>query len=919
MIGFKSFAEKTKVKFQPGFTALVGPNGCGKSNVVDAVRWVLGEKSARSMRGEKMEDVIFAGTDQMKPLSMAEVSLEFDNSGGLLPIDGNTLTVARRLYRDGESEYLVNGRQVRLKEIEALFYDTGVGKNTYSVMEQGKIDQIISTKPEERRYIFEEAAGVSRYKHQKKESVKKLEETKRNVSRIQDILHEVERDRNHKQKQAERTERYQELNEQLSIYKIKKHVQRSSDFLARAEELEKKMGELVRRREELSAKVSSVNSIIEQKEYKKNAIQLELFEQDKQLVSYQHSLQYIDERISRNKSLLQDAEERLARSEAQIAQKKQNLDDLENKINQESERGGRLEKELSEMTEVIRTKEDEQQRLTGQINDWSETIKTNRQSIDQIEKNLKEEQEQLKVVIGKLVIEIEKRKQELEQEESERQVYRSRLYEWLDSTRAKSERLIEQLSENAEAQSLRHAVRDFVTHLDLDSFQNDLKAFESFEDGFRSIFFAKGGIQEQKEEIQTRIEQGEADREAHLSENNRLEESIQQGRERLENLKEELKELHVRNSKQRNELDWVHKQLNQFHQQKKDLQEQVQSFQSEIDLIKSNIEDWKKEIAEFEEQLQDFSGKESSLRNQMRQLTEERDSIEQEVSRHKTEIHRENVELDKVKPKIDTYEKSLMEIRLKDEQLKEQIYNQYELDYQEALRRAQEIDLEGQALTSKIDALKKEINELGVINHLAVDEYNELNERYQFYNKQYEDLLKAQTDIYAIIADIDKASLELFNKSFEDIRKSFESIFQLLFNGGSADILLMDPDNPLESGIDIVVHPPGKRPKHISLLSGGEKSLVAIALLFSIYEIKPSPFCFLDEIDAALDEQNVDRFIKLLQKFSDTSQFIIITHNKKTMSMANTIYGITMDHPGISSIISLQLEKTKKGEEKLKV
>ncbi len=919
MFGFKSFADKTKIDFKPGFTALVGPNGCGKSNVVDALKWVLGEKSARSMRGEKMEDVIFAGTDGHKALSMSEVTLEFENSGGLLPIDGDNLRVTRRLYRDGESEYLINNRKVRLKEIESLFYDTGVGKQAYSVMEQGRIDQIVSSKPEERRYIFEEAAGISKYKFQKKETVRKLEETKLNLNRAQDILHEIERDREQKRKQAQTTENYQSLKKELTDYEIKRYVLKSADFLERKSALEEKLSNLIKRREELSAQVSSVNSLIEEREYKKNAIQLELFEQDKQLVAFKHSLSHIEDQLQRNKSLLQEAKHRLDATEQKLEQRKKNIESLDNQLADLIEKQKQLEQEIAELAHQLEEKKNADNQHKNQIIQWEQQLRANRQEIIDIEKNLVNKQELLKEIIGKLVVEIEKRKKELEQDEEKRSYHRQNIYNQLDAIELSVQKIYDLAAMPVESaqvfsdwyQKWQTVVKEVLEPLDMKVLRQEIHSFESFEDGFRSIFFAKGGIQEQKEDLQNLIAQMQSRKEFLIEENNQLEISIAEAREKREILKDEWNQLNTKLTKESNELSWIKKQIEQFTTQRNQLLEQSESYLKEIQTIQKRINDWNTEIFEFEGQLKDFNEKEIKIQSQIRELAGERDSIEQEVSKFKSQIHRERVELNQVQPKIENFERLLIELRLKDEQIQDQLYNEYELDFSDAKEKAQNVDLPENDLNAKISQLKKSIQELGVINHLALDEFKELEERYQFYVKQYQDMLKAQEDIYNIIKDIDQASTKLFIENFAKIRTSFSNIFQKLFQGGKADVLLIDTENPLESGIDIVVHPPGKKPKHISLLSGGERSLVAIALLFAVYEIKPSPFCFLDEIDAALDERNIDRFIHLLDQFAGKSQFIVISHNKRTMAAADTIFGVTMEEPGISKLVSMRLETAK--------
>lgn len=921
MSGFKSFAEKTIIEFEPGFNALVGPNGCGKSNVVDAIKWVLGEKSARSIRGEKMEDVIFAGTDSFKAQSMAEVKLVFENKSGILPISGDSIAVVRRLYRDGESEYLINDQKVRLKEIERIFFDTGVGKHAYSVMEQGKIDQIISTKPEDRRYIFEEAAGISRYKHQKKETLKKLEETNVNIQRIQDILREIDRERNVTQKQAEKTQEYQELKKNLSLFEIKLYVDQGERLLEKAANIDERLQNLTMRREELSAKVSSVNAIIEEKEYKKNAIQLELFEHDKKLLSFRHSLQHLDEHLSRNRRLLEDTNNKIRNIEGKIEERHKNLSSIQEKINTLDRQEEEVKQKLRQHEDKLTDLRNRESALVGQIEKNKETLKTNKGRIEFLDREIQQLQEKIKEVIGELVIAIEKRKSELVQEEETRQSYQQEIYQSLDNYHTRLSNFLKEL-EHIEKSPSEQAVEEFkqfivvnkekLTGINFAELRGRIERFAALEDGFRSIFFQEGGIQSQKEELQKNLEDNQRQKEELNHQNRLLEEEQPQLESKKNELSSNISDLKSEISKDNNEMQWLSKQRDEFNLQLFDVQSQITQYSEEINEHRKEIENWNQEIRDFEKQLYEFSGQEDKIKESIQELSNIREELQVDVEKHKLEIHRESEELKNLNPKILDFEKSLLEVKLKDEQVKEYLYTQYELDFSEAKLKADELEkLQNEKINfqQKVAELKRKIDSLGVINHLAIEELQDLEERHSFYQQQLDDMDVARKDIVNLLQDIDRESLQLFTKTFVEIRSSFARIFQVLFEGGEADIMLIDPEQPLDSGVDIVVQPPGKKPKHLSLLSGGEKSLIAIALLFAVYETKPSPFCFLDEIDAALDENNVSRFITMLKEFSESTQFIVITHNKRTMSMANTIYGVTMEKAGISKLVSMKLEK----------
>ncbi len=910
MMGFKSFAEKTIISFESGFNALVGPNGCGKSNVVDAIKWVLGEKSARSIRGEKMEDVIFSGTDELKATSLAEVRLVFENQEGILPISGIEISITRRLYRDGESEYLINDRQVRLKEIEALFLDTGVGKHAYSVMEQGKIEQIVSTKPEDRRYIFEEAAGISRYKHQKRETIKKLEETSQNIKRIHDLLGEISRERDIKKRQSEKTRKYQELKQSLSLYEIKLYVLRARSLWEKSSKIDTRLAELTRQREELSAKVSAVNALIEEKDYKRNAIQLELFEQDKKLIGYQHSLQHIEDRLQRNRRLLQDSHRKILEVEKRIQERQENLNQIQEKVRSIEEDTVFLQDKLSSHEEhnrnrkaLLHAKEERMQSARSQL-------QSNRQEIVQLDKESHQMESDLKAVIGRLVVALEQRKTELVAEEGHRQSIKNEIYSELDQLQRDTEQLFGLLSLAANpGENIFADARQILSHFNISALREKIIRFESFEDGFRSIFFEKGGIHSQKEEIQFSLSRNKDRKDFLLVQNQELEQELSALFDEQKLLQAEINQLQIDISKDKNELQWLHKQRQEYLRQLADIQNQIHQYHEEMNHIRSQTEEWTRESKEFEQQLLEFAGQEGRLKETIRELAEKREELSVDMEKFRRQIHRESEELKQIQPKILDFEKSLLEVKIKDEQVKEYLYNQYELDFQEAAEKAEEIVVADADIEKKVIEVKRDIDSLGTINHLALEELADLETRDSFYRTQLDDMEGARTDILNLLQDIDRESVSLFQKTFEDVRTSFIIIVKKLFEGGDADIFLTNPENPLESGIDITVQPPGKKPKHLSLLSGGEKSLIAIALLFAVYETKPSPFCFLDEIDAALDEGNVDRFIRMLKQFEVKTQFIVITHNKRTMSMAKTIYGVTMEKAGISKLVSMKLEQ----------
>ncbi len=429
IFGFKSFADKTTLEFEPGITVIVGPNGCGKSNVVDAMKWVLGEKNAKNIRGTKMEDIIFTGTEQRKAVSLAEASITIDNSGNILDLESDTVTIGRRIFRDGESEYLINKSPVRLKDIDKLLMDTGIGKSAYSVMEQGKMDLILSTKAEDRRYIFEEAAGISRYKLQKKESLKKLQDTSDNLERLNDIIKEIEREKDFKGKQADKTKQYLTFIAQHNELDLKVNIIKFNSIIKKQSKLQQDIERFKKDREAISASVSKISAENEKDEKRKNDLQHELFEQEKRLHAYKIRLEDIDVKTVKNRDQIKEHEIRIGSIKEKLGERTGSLERLD-KQKVEAEQSG---------IEILKKIEDDKGKLNTFFNTRKEKIESIHNSRDKIEENkkviiekeanIKKMRDALEVVIKKLIDAIEKRKAELQESEEERQDVRNKIYE----------------------------------------------------------------------------------------------------------------------------------------------------------------------------------------------------------------------------------------------------------------------------------------------------------------------------------------------------------------------------------------------------------------------------------------------------------------------------------------------------------
>jgi chromosome segregation protein len=903
LYGFKSFADKTQINFEPGITVIIGPNGCGKSNVVDAIKWVLGEKQAKNIRGDKMEDIIFAGTEQRKQLSLSEVFVTIDNSNRLLEFDSDSVTVGRRIFRDGESEYLINKSPVRLKDVEKLFMDTGIGKSSYSVMEQGKMDLILSTKPEDRRYIFEEAAGISKYKFQKKESLKKLTETSDNLERINDIIKEIEREKDFKSKQAETTKVYISLKGELADLDIKINCMRYQDLSRKQAKIQDDIEKHNRERASISARVSTTSADNEKDDKRKNDIQHQLFELEKRLHAYRIRVEDIDVKTEKNKVLIEEEKSLRKGVEDKIAERNKNLDRLLD------------EKKKAELSgvEIGRKIEDDKQKLAAffttrkrkidSIHASRDSIEEKKGSIKEAEGALKNHRALLEDVIRKLVDAIEKRKAELEGSEQERSQVRRVIDERISAAEDALRKAAAEIRGGMADRAL-----DILASIDMVSLKNDILKFEGYEDGFRSILFDKTGIHAEKEDLDRKIRDLIEGIDRLRNEIAALEAHIQHEQVELEDVNQMITRIEKDLSRNENERDWIEKHLQSLGSQIVDFRKQIEHYGGEIHRAEKKIEDLTSEIREWDQRLIEFNERSESLLKEIAALTEKRVGIESTIHERKNVARKDEEELQRVVEKITNLDKSQVELIFKKNSIEEHLWIEYEKKIEDIMNlnvRDAQID----SLTVRSQDLKKQIQDLGPINNLAIEEYRNLKKRFEYYIKQKKDIEKAREDIFAVIEDINRTSIEMFMDTFKSIQKNFSDIFRQLFEGGDAAIELDDMSNVLECGIEVLIRPPGKKLKSINLLSGGERALTAIALLFATYMVKPSPFCFLDEIDAPLDEQNVGRFVRLLKEFARGSQFIIVTHNKKTMSIGETLYGVTMEEPGISKLISVKMDK----------
>ena len=903
LFGFKSFADRTYIKFEPGVTAIVGPNGCGKSNIVDAVKWVVGEKQARSLRGQKMEDIIFSGTDNRKPLSLAEVQLTIDNTYRILDFDADEVSIGRRVFRDGESEYLLNKSTVRLKDIEKLFMDTGIGKSAYSVMEQGRMDLILSTRAEDRRYIFEEAAGISRYKLQKKESLRRLEESSDNLKRIGDLIREIEREKELKARQAERTKEYLVLKERRKECDINLSILKFRAFDRRLKKITADIEKLNQEREDIISRIASTSSENEADEKMHNDTQHQIWELDKRLTEYKVRLDSIDDNVKMHRRSIAEQDERLSDIAKKISdceeRKKGYLDDREKTMFDQSEMKTKSEDGQKTLQEYF----DKRNALIDLIHDSRNDIEKNKELIREHEKRLAALREELEVVIRQLILAIDRRKAELADSENERQSVREKFHNLLDAADEALHFAMDSLTKG-----LADEVLEFIKKIDMTLIREAVTTFESFEDGFRSILFDKTGIHAQKEELDSSINKHMDTLLALRNKNTELEDFIVKKQVEREGIDAEISLIEKDLSKYGEAISHIKKHLHTLNFQITDVERQIKSHKKDTEKTSNVVETLLSEIGEWEKRIAEFNEKSELLVKEHGELVLKQNGITKRIHDRKNVSVMDEENLAKAVERITALDKSTVELSFQKNGLEEYLWTEYETKAADSENIV--IEESETVIGEKLQALRREIQPLEQqINPLAIEEFNELKKRFEFYANQKKDIEKAREDILSVIDETNKTLLEMFLDTFMEIQKNFSRIFKQLFEGGDAGIELIDPENILDSGIEINVRPPGKKTKNINLLSGGERALTAIALLFATYMVRPSPFCFLDEIDAPLDAQNIGRFIKILKEFSVGTQFIIVTHSQTTMRIGESIYGITMEEPGVSKLVSKKISK----------
>ena len=969
--GFKSFADKTNLEFTKGINGIVGPNGSGKSNVVDAIRWVLGEQSVKSLRGDgTMTDVIFSGSKSRNAMNVASVSLTFDNSDNFLPLNYDEVEIKRRVYKDGSNEYFLNNEKVRLKDLTNLLLDSNVAKESFNIISQGKIEAIISSKPVDRRVIFEEAAGVLKYKRRKEEAIRKLDKTHDNKNRINDILKELE-DRLEPLKIAkDKAIEYKDVNEKLENLEIALITKDITNINFEYQESKNKIDILNKDVIELLATNSKNEAKIEK--YKTNISSL-----DKQIKIMQEKvleLTTLSERLNSQKILINERKKNsiedskvhqniLTLKEKELSLKN-DIEKLKGDINYITNEIDNYDKKINDQeTKLRETKENKNNlelkltnlvRENNNINFKIENLKNNIENGGSLPLPVKSVLNNPKLrgihnIIGN-IIEVEEKytlaintslgynvnniitddeKSAKEAINYLKNIGRATFFplnvikaKYIDSETLKAiqnnEGFIDIASnlvkyDNKYNNIILNQLGNIIVTKDLDS---AIKISKIINNRYRivtlegEILHVGGSMTGGKQNKVRNI----------ISDKYELEDSIKKQNTILDKIKDTENNI--------NEIDYNIKALEDkiylLNKDKMLKEDEKEAKKISLNNLNRKLEQTTFDINSNSKMLNgSLSDEEEDILNKYYAALKTKEEAQQELNNLNNEKKNLNEELEDYEASIkkdnsiySSKANELKDLEIKASRLEVKLDNllnsltEYSITYEKA-KENYALDIDINVARNEVNKLKRKIKEIGIVNLTAPEEYEEVNDRYMFLNKQIEDLNEAENTLLEIIDKMDKVMINEFTNTFKIVSSNFSETFKELFKGGHAELKLTEPNNILETGIDIVASPPGKKLTSISLLSGGEKTLTAISLLFAIIKSKPSPFCVLDEVEAALDEANVDTFGKYIQNLKEKSQFIIITHKKKTMEYADILYGITMQESGVSKLVSVKLEDIK--------
>ena len=971
--GFKSFADKINFEFTKNINGIVGPNGSGKSNVVDAVRWVLGEGSNKQLRATDSASVIFSGSKSRKPLNSAMVNIIFDNTDRHLPIDFNEVSVKRVLYRTGENEYYLNGEKCRLKDITEILMDSGAAKESFNIIGQGKIDEILSTKPFDRRVIIEEAAGVLKYKKRKEEAIRKLDRTNNNINRVNDIIHELETNLEPLKEQSEVAKKYLECKDKLTNYDISLMIYDANRYTKEFEDNKIKANDLSDKITELNLNSTTYDVSILQGKDKLSKLDNEINEKNKLVLEYTRESEQTDSDI------------KLLRERKKYITGNDNLDKinkLKEEILDENNKISNLEHEIAIISEKIKINEDDvinnnskYNEIKNNISKYNKKIEDNSRVITDLNYKINYLEDIINSgsnipstvknllhnplfsgvhgIIGSLI----KVPDEYALAVSTSLGGASN-YLVVDDRKLAS-RMVDYLRDNKLGRATFYPL-DVIKGRYIDSdtlnkllvvpgYINTLDKIVTYDKKYENVIMNQLGNVILADNINdaNKISEIIANRYKIVTTDGQVVNvggSITGGDKVKSNdpirQKYELNEYKDRVTKLINEnndnlslIDEVNKKLSTYEDKIYNIRLDINTLKEEE---KIKIEAKEKLTLEVNAKVRELKDIESiSNRNEDDEeniLVNKYYKIKEDISKLGKDIEILNLERERLNNDIleiestsknsalntQKLEKELSDIEIKNGKLEikiDTILNSLNEDYNITYKEAKDkyiLEENPEQVRREVTNLKNSIKDFGMVNLGAIEEYERVNTRYEFLTKQKDDLNKAEDTLLEIINDMDNIMKDKFLSTFNEIRTEFKKVFKELFRGGDADIYMTDPSNILETGIELEATPPGKNLKSIQALSGGERTFTAISLLFAILNVRPVPFCIFDEVEAALDEANVDAFGEYLNKYRDKTQFIIITHKKRTMEYTDTLYGITMQESGVSKRVSVKLGDIKK-------
>jgi len=923
IFGFKSFADKVRIEFTDGVAAILGPNGCGKSNVVDAMKWVLGEQSSRSLRAENMVDVLFTGSETRKPLSVAEVTLLVSNQDDVLPLDLPEVSIRRRLYRSGESEYFINNNVVKLKDVRELFFDTGIGKSAYSIMEQGRIDQLLSTKPEERRVVFEEAAGITRYRVRGQEAARKLEKTEENMRHVEGILDEVRRSYNSLKAQAEKAEAYRVLREQTFEVELEIQLLRLKGLLEDRKKREARLEEKAAARDQVAREIAGVNDAIAKQVDLVNSMESQLVESHKRLYQLDMEKNTRESRIRMFKERIAELERAV---EADIGRQKA----IGRKIEEMDSESGRKKEGLAELAARITETESNIQAfmrdiegLSARVQANDEETRRNGERSKELEAAIEDLRVQLRAITEDIVTQLDARLKEMGYSSAERRSVEESIAETLQSLRISISGKVSILEDASQVPGTAAAAREKIVQSTLGVLRSALeklsvleKLFErsrTFAPSFLDEFLAPEGIITRKRDIDERVSESSAGIAKLRERSDELARENAGLRSKIEEYRKTLEDLRVNLARLQTQRGGMEQEIARLARERAEQESLLLDVGAQITETRGKVEETQQRTATAEKERLDIEEQEKAARSALSGLEGEISSRNQELSSQEEELKRKNGLLARAQSEIEKMQIEVTEIRTEIKDLHASFTERFSRDLSEFETRIPDLQ-SNRDLRPRLAELREEMRKLGQVNLMAPEEFAEVKDRFDFLTGQLGDLTRAREDLKRVTTEIRTESTELFLDTYNKIKKNFHTVFRRLFGGGRAELRLENPDAPLESGIEILAQPPGKKLESIDLLSGGERSLTGVSLMFAIYMVKPSPFCMLDEIDAALDEENVGRLANLLKEFSNNSQFIVITHNKRTVAGADVLYGVTMEESGVSKLVAIRLENREQAE-----